>query len=260
MRTICLHDRKAIKSFLKPNSLLHVYSLACLDEPFWGFTTWYALQDEEEIQALALLYSGLRKPILIAIGLEEQEFMRELLRSLSHLLPRRFEAQISGDLAKVLEDQYKLTARQNNYRLALTNRNQVVDMESSDAEPLGRADLDELRSFYAASFSEHQLERDMLDTGQYFAIREGGQMIAAAGVHVYSDKYKVAAIGNVASLPEVGTAHRSTVVAALCQNLLKSVNKIVLDVPTTDEASLASYHKLGFEVIATFEEVTAGPV
>ena len=46
------------------------------------------------------------------------------------------------------------------------------------------------------------LEPYMLATGQYFGIREGGELISAGGVHLCSLQYSVAVLGNIATLPE----------------------------------------------------------
>ena len=43
---------------------------------------------------------------------------------------------------------------------------------------------------------------ELLDTGLYGGIREDGELVAVAGVHVLSERHGVAAIGNVFTHPD----------------------------------------------------------
>jgi predicted GNAT family acetyltransferase len=79
--------------------------------------------------------------------------------------------------------------------------------------------------------------------------------LSVAGVHVYSEPYRVAALGNVAT----HTAHRgqglaTTAVAALCRNLLGTVDHVGLNVAADNTAAIRCYQRLGFRIIATYEE------
>jgi predicted GNAT family acetyltransferase len=82
-----------------------------------------------------------------------------------------------------------------------------------------------------------------------------GRLVSAAGVHVYSEHYRVAAIGNVVTHP----AHRNRgyaglVTARLCRSLLEKVEHVGLHVKADNAAALACYRKLGFEIIASYRE------
>src|SRR5581483_7864268 len=93
LQGICLHDRNEIERVLRRNLALHIYELGDQDNFFWPYTTWYASQDHSEI---ALLYSGMPLPVLVGLS-DNSNRMRELLQAITHLLPRRFHAHLSGD-------------------------------------------------------------------------------------------------------------------------------------------------------------------
>lgn len=57
METCCLHDKSQIEAFLRKNVNLHIYSIGDLDDFFWHKTVWYGLKTNDEIQAVAMLYT-----------------------------------------------------------------------------------------------------------------------------------------------------------------------------------------------------------
>jgi predicted GNAT family acetyltransferase len=96
----------------------------------------------------------------------------------------------------------------------------------------------------------------MLESGQYRGIREAGRWLAAAGVHVYSPAYRVAALGNIATAP----AHRRrglgrTVTAAVCQSLLVTADVIGLNVLADNMPARTCYENLGFTSVCEFDEM-----
>jgi predicted GNAT family acetyltransferase len=95
----------------------------------------------------------------------------------------------------------------------------------------------------------------MVATGRYFGVREDGQLICIAGVHVYSPRYRVAALGNIVTHPaHRNRGHATRATARLCQALLDEVDHIGLNVKADNEAAIACYRKLGFEVVAPYGE------
>ena len=62
---------------------------------------------------------------------------------------------------------------------------------------LGESDIIQIKDLYDRSYPENFFDRRMLGTGKYFGYFEDGKLIAIAGIHVYSEKYRVAALGNI---------------------------------------------------------------
>jgi len=258
MKTVRVGDKAEIEAFLRRNTFLHIYGLGDLDDYFWRFTTWYGLTDGGRIQAIVLVYAGLRQPTLLALGQEELPLLRELLHSIVGLLPERFYAHLSPGSAEALEGHYRLESHGEHHKMALTDPARIAGVDTSEVVRLTSADLDELLAFYAASYPGHGFEPSMLDAGQYCGIRGRDGLISVAGVHVYSERYKVAALGNIATHPDHrGRGRGATVTAGLCKTLLGTVEHVGLNVKADNEAGMRCYAKLGFEIIGTYEEHSA---
>jgi predicted GNAT family acetyltransferase len=95
----------------------------------------------------------------------------------------------------------------------------------------------------------------MLETNQFFGIRKGMRLISIAGIHVYSEEYRVAALGNITTHPlHRGKGYGTLVTARLCKSLLKNVDHIGLNVKADNRIAIVCYRKLGFEIIAPYGE------
>ena len=105
MTARCVHDKEPLKAFFRRDVYLHLYALGDLDEYCWPHTTWYALDRGRGFEAVALLYSGLTLPALLALD-RRPEAMKELLARILHLLPRRFYAHLSPGLEKVFQSRH----------------------------------------------------------------------------------------------------------------------------------------------------------
>jgi len=259
VRTVCLHDRDEIERFLRRNTFLHVYALGDLDDHFWPSTTWYALADGPEVKAIALMYSGLSTPTLLALGDEDEApFLSKLLQSMFGLLPRRFYAHLSPGLADVLREQYRIDSHGAHLKMALTDTTRLAGVGMGNVVALSKADAGELLAFYDASYPGHRFEECMLEAHPYFGLRGRQGLVSAAGVHVYSPRYKVAAPGTIATHPaQRGQGYARVVTAALCHSLLQTVSHIGLNVKADNAPALRCYEALGFHAIASYEECEA---
>ena len=95
----------------------------------------------------------------------------------------------------------------------------------------------------------------MLETGKYFGYINGGEIRGAAGIHVYSPLYRVAALGNITTDPEFrGQSVCRKVTSALCRDLFETVDLIGLNVDTGNAAAIKCYTNCGFEICGIYEE------
>ena len=120
---------------------------------------------------------------------------------------------------------------------------------------LGPDDREAVLEFYRTSYPGNWFDPRMLDTGCYLGVSHAGRLTAVAGVHVVSEEFAVAALGNIA----VDPSHRGRglgrrVTAALCGLLLGKVRIIGLNVKADNHAAIGCYRRLGFERIASYEE------
>jgi ribosomal protein S18 acetylase RimI-like enzyme len=143
------------------------------------------------------------------------------------------------------------------FKMILTGHRKVLEPRSAPV-PIGALstpDLPAILEFYRQSYAGNWFDARMLETGQYCGAFAGNELVAIAGVHVYSERYRVAALGNVATHPlHRGKGLGTAVTAALCRSLLSRVDKIGLNVKADNLAALRCYEKLGFEKRAAYHE------
>jgi predicted GNAT family acetyltransferase len=141
------------------------------------------------------------------------------------------------------------------YKMALSDKAAISDVDCSQATRLGENDLDEVLELYNQAYPGSWFDSRMLNTRQYFGIRMGEKLISVAGIHVYSQKYNVAALGNIATHPHYRRRGLGTsVTARLCQSLSENVEHIGLNVKADNAAAISLYEKLGFEVVTSYHE------
>ena len=95
----------------------------------------------------------------------------------------------------------------------------------------------------------------MLETRKYFGCFIEDKLVTAAGVHVYSKKYKIAVLGNIATYEKFrsqGLAIKVT--AALVRELAGESLLVTLNVNSDNETAINCYSKLGFEKTHEYEE------
>jgi ribosomal protein S18 acetylase RimI-like enzyme len=258
---LCLHAKDEVEGFCRRNPALHLYALGDLDDFFWPHTTWYAVRDGEQVQQLVLVYTGQPLPTVLALAEQPIGPMRDLLRDLLRVLPRRFYAHLTEGMADVLSEHYRLEPHGAHHKMALTDRSRAVRFDGSEAEALSAVDADNLLALYEASYPGNWFNPRMLETGFYFGIRRGGQLVSVAGVHVYSQPYKAAALGNITTRPGVrGQGLATAVTARLCQELVRAgIECVGLNVKADNRGAIACYEKLGFTRVADYGEFMVEP-
>jgi RimJ/RimL family protein N-acetyltransferase len=258
---VCLHSKDEVESFCRSSPLLHLYALGDLDDFFWPHTTWYALGERGQVRQLVLLYTGQPVPTVLALAEPPVGPMRDLLRDLLRVLPRRFYAHLTEGVADVLADDYRIQPHGTHQKMGLTDRSRLAGYAADEAVALSAEDTDDLLALYEASYPGNWFVPRMLQTGFYFGIRRGPGLVSVAGVHVYSQPYKVAALGNIATRPEVrGQGLGTAVTARLCQELLRAgIECVGLNVNADNRGALAVYEKLGFARVADYGEYLVEP-
>jgi ribosomal protein S18 acetylase RimI-like enzyme len=255
MSVICLHDKSQIEAYLRKNVYLHIYSIGDLDDFFWPDTVWYGWEKGGKIQAVALIYTGSADPTLLALS-EQPDVMLELVRPIFNILPGRFYAHLSPKVAEVVRQQCKVKSYGKHYKMGLKNASLLHDVDCSQVIRLMEDDLNDMLGLYEEGYQGNWFDARMLQTKQYFGLRLNNRLISIAGIHVYSEKYKVAALGNIVTHPDYrGKGFGKAVTAGLCQSLSEHIDNIGLNVKADNAAAIALYEKLGFEILYTFYEL-----
>lgn len=260
MRTICLHEQETIYRILARDMYLNLYGIGDLDPQQWPYTTWYTLAEGEEILEIALLYRGFSLPVLLAFS-STPERMAEWLSTISHLLPRNGYAHLSVGVEMAFQKVSPLTAHGLHLKLALRDPARLAAFVTTGVTRLRREDALALRQLYAASYPGNYFDESALEIGPFYGIWQDTRLICAAGIHIFSRQYGVAALGNIATHPEYrrqGLAMRTC--ARLLRKLQESAAHIGLNVRADNAGAIACYQHLVFELNGEYGEFTIGTI
>ncbi|MFH1464094.1 MAG: GNAT family N-acetyltransferase [Pseudomonadota bacterium] len=258
----CLHDRDELEGFLSADPILHLYSLGDLDPAFWPHTCWYGLREEDRLAAVMLVYLGLGLPAVQLFTGGDADPAAHLLEEVLPILPARFHAHLGPpELEPVLRRQRAFSPYGLSLRMRLATPEHLAGADPDGLVILDAADEPAIRALLAVAYPHNFFEPRMLASGLYLGVRRGGDLLAMAGLHVQSERYRAAALGNVATHP----AHRGqglgrAVTAALGRRLLaRGIDRIGLNVREANRAGRALYEGLGFVTHLRYQEGLAGP-
>jgi RimJ/RimL family protein N-acetyltransferase len=207
---------------------------------------------------VALVYDEPDPPVLLAFAEDEGDGMPELLRSLAGELPPAIYAHLSPGLLDALApDLVPAGDPAPHLKLGLVDPGALGLYDTAEWEPLSSTDIDEIEGFYERAYPGTWFQPRMLETGRYVGIRRSGELACVAGVHVWSPEWRVACIGNVATLPAArGEGLATAACAGLCRILLADgIDVISLNVRAENDAAIRAYEKLGFAHAADYVEV-----
>ncbi len=251
-----LTDRDVIERYLRHDTPLNIYLIGDLDDFFWPQTTWYASMSGGEITALALLYRPSGLPTLIVLVNGDISPASNLLKALSPHLPDTIYAHLTPGLENALATHFNLDSHGDHNKMILREPDLLAGVSSRQSVPLSIHDEEEILAFYRDAYPGNWFDARMLETGHYWGVRLDGRLAAAGGVHVCSMRYRVAALGNIATHPDFrGRGLAGDVTAAICRKLLKQVDEIGLNVKSDNIPAISCYRRLGFETAAVYREI-----
>jgi ribosomal protein S18 acetylase RimI-like enzyme len=132
---------------------------------------------------------------------------------------------------------------------------EACDPNDKNIRKLSIEDLAIIKELYSVSYPQNWFDSRMLETNKYYGYFINYKLVGVSGIHVFSEEYKVAALGNIATHPDYrGQQIGYKLTSALCFDLQKCVDLIGLNVRSDNEYALKCYKKIGFEIIGTYDE------
>ncbi len=251
MRVRLLTNKPDILHILQHDSIYAAYAIGDLADGFFEKCQWAVAEDSHQPRALAMTFNGLQPPALFLMG--DNEGLQSLLRQ--GVCPQHAYLTMRPENVPAVAHIYNLAEKREMWRMSVERSAFRPVLGRQDMARLRPVDIDALNQLYswggAAFFSAYQLEQ-----GVYYAAHRNGGLVAAAGTHIVSPEYGIAAVGNVYTHPDyrnrgLATACTSAVVAELFR---LGCTVVVLNVRQDNLAAVRAYAKLGFRIYCPFVE------
>jgi hypothetical protein len=169
-RTTRLADRGRIEAHLRREPYLNLYGLGDLEPDQWPHTTWFGLEEGGRLGALALLYTRLSTPVLLALdGADAQPHLEQLVSELSPHLPPRFFAHLNLGLATLLAERFEIDSFDEHCKMAWLDRSRAAAVDTAGVVRLGPADAAEVAAFFAVAYPGNYFAPEMLALGPWMA-------------------------------------------------------------------------------------------
>jgi RimJ/RimL family protein N-acetyltransferase len=253
MRARQLTDRQEILNFLESDRLYAAYAIGDLEPELFANSEWVAAADRGRMCAIALLFKGIDPPALFLMG--ETLGLAPILRL--GLRQRRVYLTCREKHLPAVQAFYNTEAPIPMWRMTC-QRSDFRPVSTAGTMALSPRHTDELKRLYLQgggdAFSPLQLA-----TGVFYGVRERGRLVAAAGTHLISPTYGVAAVGNVFTEAPCrgqgyGTATTSAVVSTLFR---RGIRDVMLNVAQANRSAIGLYERLGFRRYCPFFEMLA---
>lgn len=250
-------DTSSLEEFLRPFPVENSFVLGYLDPEYAEECRWFARRDATGLRTVLLVYTGLSRPALFFGG--HPDGVAPLLRLVRSELPDRAIVRAPRALFESVKTSYQPVGTMREMQRMGLERSTFLARDTGTDDPmvvtLTHRDTGAILQTYA-SWPDHFFDPYQLSTGLYFGIRGDANDIASiAGIHNLSQRYDVAAIGNLVTHPNYrgrGYAQRCT--AVLLRRLFAQVGLVALDVQSGNVAAIRTYQRFGFQQKAEFFE------
>lgn len=257
-------EPEELQAFLRQNPQETAYALGDLEPMYWGDSVFWGAYENGMLQGIALYFYGFEIPslslhgrveaamaILSRISLEPEAFC---------LMPAAFRPLLEPyfDLSHVY-DLFRMTIRPQDLQHPRQWRDEKMYLRR-----LKGSDVAALNKLYTQAADPNEAIMSFLprqiEFGMFYGVENtAGQLLAAAGTHVMSKKYRVGTVGNVFTLPSqrnkgLGGLTTAAVTQALFEEGLETV---VLNVKEKNVGAISVYQKLGYMIYGKFIE---GPI
>jgi ribosomal protein S18 acetylase RimI-like enzyme len=241
-------DRELLHRFLQRDRTYAAYAIADTDDSEFARTRWGVAMDAEEPVAVVLEYRGISPQPLFAMGDPEgvESILRDVIRTRVAYLAAK------PAVVPAVREHYRVEAAAEMVRMSV-DRARFVPVVGG-AVRLDQGDTRHLNRLYELGLTSW-LPSEAVASGIYFGVRRGTRLIAAAGTHVISRQFGIAAVGNVYTNRDYrGQGFGKVVTSAVTAELLRDVDEVVLNVRADNPSALALYRALGYRAHTSFEE------
>jgi RimJ/RimL family protein N-acetyltransferase len=248
-------DKDELYRHFSKDPVLFGYHIGDLDPFYFDHCRWAVNRDSDgRIEDVVLIYNGLSVPTVLAFGMGSS--FESLLKDVLPHVPARFYCHFQSEYGRVVRELFTERSLGHHHKMKLASYNPF--RSGIHAESIIRLDsrqLEQLISLYDKSYPGNYFDQRLLKTEKYFGYLHNDRLVSVSGVHVYSDEYRIAVLGNIATDPEHrGRGLATALTARLVDELVGEGKRVMLNVSAENEPAIKCYKKLGFEKVHEYEE------
>lgn len=251
-------DLARVRARLERDAAWSAYALGDLSPQFARWAEWHAAAAPAgDDEAIVLAYRQFGAPIVFTIGAPEA--VQPLLAEID---APAITLQVRPEVLPVLAPHFVVEKTDPMWRMVLA-QSAFMAPDLAAVEPLGPADLDDVRRLYAEGDVTGEapdfFAAEMLAAGFFRGLRRHGELVAVAGTHIVAADMGICAIGNVYTQRACrGQGLGARVTAAVVQAAFAhGIATVVLNVRQHNVSARRLYERLGFVAHTAFFEGTA---
>ncbi|MFQ5452981.1 MAG: GNAT family N-acetyltransferase [Candidatus Zixiibacteriota bacterium] len=248
-------DKNRLYRHFQKDPVLFSYHIGDLDDFYFNDCQWAVdYKERAHINEVILIYTGCKIPTVLAFGVSDR--FQSLLEETIDLLPPKFYCHFQPDSHSIFPVAYNETSLGTHQKMKLVKFNDNISVnENNHIMRLDMSHKEQLQKLYDASYPDNYFTERMLETGKYFGYMEDDKIVSVSGVHVDSNEYKIAVLGNVVTSLKYRNRGLATLVTArLVKELVDEEKTVCLNVKCDNIPAIKSYEKLGFEKVHEYEE------
>ena len=248
-----IESKKEIREILDRDRVWSLYALADLDDVFYEQCRWHAPASGEP--ALVLLYAGFDPQVLFAIG--ESKPIAGLLDEFDS--PLETYLHIPLHVLPIVAERCMVRKETPMWRMAL-GADALKPVNACDVVRLDTDDLPCLHRLYTdgdvTADSPDFFDDSMVERGVFYGVREGSDLVAAAGTHILSRDESTAGIGNIYTRRDCrGRGLGASTTSAVASELQRMGTRTIgLNVEQSNLVAIRLYERLGFVCHCPFVE------
>jgi len=237
-------DRNRLLAVLGNDRVKNAYLIGSTAPGYAEHARWFQVLEKGIPRAVVGIYEGLSVPAIFAWGMAEHVALLISRiagqfedRMLIHRYPEHAAAFQGHAEIQVLKRVVRMTLTPGTFKPA-EGEVEVVRLSHKDTAGIMRLYTSNPDNF----FEPYQLE-----SGYYYGVKQEGNLVSVAGIHLVHQALRFAMLGNVVTSPSLqGRGLGSIVTSRLCRELLRFSELLVLDVPMESGTAIKVFSKLGF--------------
>jgi len=236
---------------------IHAYGLADLESPFWEASRWFRRGDA----AVGIVDLGEGVTTTYAISSADAAGSLVLVAELLDRIPAGTMITGPTGLAETIGRRCEIDDLGPHVKCVLVRPDLLPSADS--VVSLSIDDFPAVAALHATDPGAAFVLPAMLADDTFVGIVDTAdpqRLVAAAGTHVVSERYDIAAIGAVFVDPEArGRGLGAVVTAGACARLKGRVSTIGLNVDAANTSARRTYERIGFVDCLDYEEIVVGP-